>query len=86
MGFEQDFRGVTRTQQRTIMLASGLEVRMAKEMRCGDLMPGCDKVLEGKDEREVMAKASEHARKDHDIQNMTPDLQEKVRDAIHDKR
>ena len=59
---------------------------MAKEMRCSDLMPGCDKVIEGRDEKEVMAKAAEHARRDHDIQDMTPDLQEKVRGAIHEKR
>jgi predicted small metal-binding protein len=59
---------------------------MAKEMRCGDLMPGCDKVIEGKDENEVIAKASEHARKDHNVTNMTPDMQEKVRGAIHEKR
>ena len=48
-------------------------------------MPGCNKVIEGKDEKEVMMKASEHARKDHNIQTMTPDLQEKVRGAIHEK-
>ena len=59
---------------------------MAKEMRCGDLMPGCDKVIEGRDEKEVMAKAAEHARRDHNMQDMTPELQEKVRGAIHDKR
>ena len=59
---------------------------MAKEMRCGDLMPGCDKVIEGRDEKEVMAKAAEHARRDHNMQDITPELQEKVRGAIHDKR
>ena len=59
---------------------------MAKEMRCGDLMPGCDKVIEGRDEKEVMAKAAEHARRDHNMQDLTPELQEKVRGAIHDKR
>ena len=59
---------------------------MAKEMRCGDLMPGCEKVIEGRDEKEVMAKAAEHARRDHNMQEITPELQEKVRGAIHDKR
>ena len=59
---------------------------MAKEMRCGDLMPGCSKVIEGKDENDVIAKATEHARKDHNITHMTPDLEEKVRGAIHEKR
>lgn len=32
---------------------------MSREMRRGDLMPGCNKVIEGKDEKEVMAKATE---------------------------
>jgi predicted small metal-binding protein len=58
---------------------------MAKQLRCGDLMPGCNRVIEGKDDKEVMAKATEHARKDHNIQNMTPDLEQKVRGAIRDK-
>lgn len=59
---------------------------MAKEIRRGDLMPGCNKVIEGKDETEVMAKAAEHAKKDHDIAYITPDLEQKVRGAIHEKR
>ena len=59
---------------------------MAKEMHCGDLMPGCNKVIEGRDEKEVMTKAAEHARQDHNIQTMTPDLEQKVRGAIHEKR
>jgi predicted small metal-binding protein len=58
---------------------------MAKQLRCGDLMPGCNKVIEGRDEKEVMTKAADHARRDHDIQNLTPDLEQKVRGAIHDK-
>ena len=58
---------------------------MSKEMRCGDLVPGCSKVIEGRDEKEVMAKATEHARNEHHIQQMTPDLEQKVRGAIHDK-
>ena len=63
-----------------------MEGHMAKELRCGDLMPGCDKVIEGKDENDVMVKATEHAKKDHNVETMTPDLREKVRGAIHEKR
>jgi predicted small metal-binding protein len=59
---------------------------MSKEMRCGDLMPGCSTVIEGKDEKEVMAKATEHARKDHNVTTVTPDLDQKFRSAIHEKR
>jgi len=38
---------------------------MAKELKCGDLMPGCTTVVEGKDEAEVVAKAAEHAKSAH---------------------
>jgi predicted small metal-binding protein len=58
---------------------------MAKQLRCGDLMPGCDRVIEGKDEQEVMAKAAEHARNDHGLAQVTPDLERKARGAIRDK-
>ena len=32
---------------------------MAKVLNCGDLMPGCQAVIEAKDEAEVMAKGAE---------------------------
>lgn len=58
---------------------------MAKELRCGDLMPGCPTVIEGRDENEVLTKAAEHARREHNIQEVTPDLASKVKAAIHEK-
>ncbi|MCA1582461.1 MAG: DUF1059 domain-containing protein [Acidobacteria bacterium] len=58
---------------------------MAKELRCGELMPGCDAVLEGKDESEVMTKAAEHAKAAHGLQQITPELAGKVRSAIREK-
>jgi predicted small metal-binding protein len=58
---------------------------MPKEFRCGDLMPGCSAVVEGKDEAEVMAKAAEHAKSVHGLQQITPDLAAKVRSAMKDK-
>ena len=58
---------------------------MAKELRCGELIPGCPTVVEGKDENEVMTKAAEHARQAHNIQTMTPELASKVKAAIRDK-
>ena len=61
---------------------------MAKELRCADVMPesGCREVIRGKDENEVMRKASEHARTAHNLTQMTPDIERKVRGAIHDQR
>lgn len=60
---------------------------MAKELRCADVMPesGCREVIRGKDEQEVMAKATDHARQAHNLQQMTPDIESKVRSAIHDQ-
>ena len=58
---------------------------MAKELRCGDLMPGCNTVIEGKDEAEVMAKGAEHAKKAHNMTNIPPDMAAKVKAAIKDK-
>jgi predicted small metal-binding protein len=58
---------------------------MTKVLRCGDLMPGCNTVLEGKDVNEVMAKGAEHAKKDHGINQIPPDMVAKVQAAIKDK-
>ena len=53
---------------------------MAKVLKCGDVMPGCDKVIVGKDEDEVFAKAEEHARKEHNMTIITPHVSpDKVR-------
>jgi len=58
---------------------------MSKELRCGDLMSGCSAVVEGRDENEVMTKAAEHAKSEHGLDQISPDLAGKVRAAIHDK-
>lgn len=58
---------------------------MAKILRCSDLMPGCNAVVEGKDVAEVMAKAAEHARTDHGRSKIPPEMLPKVQAAIKDK-
>jgi predicted small metal-binding protein len=58
---------------------------MAKTLKCGDLMPGCPAVMEGKDVAEVMSKASAHAAQQHGLTTITPDLAQKVQAAIRDK-
>ena len=57
---------------------------MAKELRCADLMPGCNFVAQGKDEQEVIQKAGEHAKRDHGMTTIPPDMERKVRGAIRD--
>ena len=58
---------------------------MTKELRCGDLMPDCDAVVEGRDEAEVMAKAAEHAKRAHGLDQIPTELAGKVKGAIRDK-
>jgi predicted small metal-binding protein len=58
---------------------------MSKVLKCGELMPGCNAVMEGHDEAEVMKKAAEHARKDHGMTTIPPDVAKKVQGAIRDK-
>jgi len=58
---------------------------MPKILRCGDLMPGCNAVVEGKDVAEVMAKAAEHAKKTHGMTTIPPEVAAKAKAAIKDK-
>jgi predicted small metal-binding protein len=58
---------------------------MPKEMRCGDVVPGCDFVARGDSEQEILQQAAEHARNEHGLDEITPDLAEKVRGAIRDE-
>lgn len=57
---------------------------MAKTLKCGDLMPGCSAVIEGKDVAEVMTKAAKHAAEDHGLKEIPAALAEKVQAAIED--
>ncbi len=59
---------------------------MAKVLRCGDLVPGCNAVIEGKDEAEVMAKGAEHAKAAHKMMTIPLDMAAKVKAAIKDKK
>ena len=57
---------------------------MARELRCGDLMPGCNFVAEGKDDSEVMKKAAEHAKRAHRMVAIAMEIEKKARAAIRD--
>jgi predicted small metal-binding protein len=58
---------------------------MAKILKCGDLMPGCDTVIEGKDNDEVLAKAEAHARKEHNMTLIPPTVVDQIERAIKDR-
>jgi predicted small metal-binding protein len=51
-------------------------------LRCGDVMPGCTAILDGRDEAEVLKKLTEHAQIVHGMAAVPPDAASKVRAAI----
>jgi predicted small metal-binding protein len=57
---------------------------MSKVLKCGDLMPGCDTVITGKDADEVLEKAEKHARKEHNMTIIPPSVVSQIEAAIKD--
>jgi predicted small metal-binding protein len=58
---------------------------MAKILECAKVDPssGCNFIVRGETEEEVLQKAGEHA-KEHGIREVTPELIERVKANIHD--
>jgi predicted small metal-binding protein len=59
---------------------------MSKVLECGAVFPGCKFVIHGDSDDEVMLKAMEHARAEHDTPSMSERLKARVRAAIKDER
>jgi predicted small metal-binding protein len=58
---------------------------MTKLLKCNDLNPRCIFEIRGNSEDEVIEKAAEHFRADHDMQHISPDILSKARSAIRDE-
>jgi predicted small metal-binding protein len=65
---------------------SAKEWGMGKVIDCNQVAPeaGCDHVVRGATEEEALRNAAEHA-KEHGIVEVTPELMEKVKAAMHDE-
>lgn len=44
------------------------------KLACGDVMPGCSARFENTDRDEVLAQVAAHARADHGISEITPEV------------
>ena len=58
---------------------------MAKVLKCGELFPGCAVEARGETEEEILKQAAEHARRDHGMPQIPPDVARKAQAAIRDK-
>jgi len=57
---------------------------MAKVITCRDVGVDCDFVARGQTEQEVLQQCAEHARTAHGMNEISPELAEKVRSAIRE--
>ncbi len=55
---------------------------MAKIFRCGDVIPECRAVVEGKDVAEVMKKVTKHTRDKHGMDAISPGVAARLEAAI----
>jgi predicted small metal-binding protein len=55
---------------------------MSKILECGLIVPGCNFVIHGDSEEDLMMKAVEHARAVHDVEYISEQLKARIRAAI----
>ena len=57
-----------------------------KMVTCRDVGVDCDYVARGATEQEILQQCAEHARKEHGMNEIPPELAEKVRACIRDEK
>lgn len=55
-----------------------------KQFACGDVVPGCDAVVEGADENEILQKAAAHAASVHEMAEVPAELVTQIRSRIRE--
>lgn len=53
-----------------------------KEFSCGDVVPGCSHSFRGESDDEILAQVAAHARDDHGLTDVGPELVFAVRSTI----
>jgi predicted small metal-binding protein len=56
-----------------------------KEFRCGDVVPGCDTVIQADSEDEVLEHVAVHAREEHGMDDVPPDVVDTIKSKIVDR-
>ena len=57
-----------------------------KEFRCGELVPGCGAAFHGESETEILTQIAAHASSDHGMYEVPPEIVERIRSKIADRR
>jgi len=53
-----------------------------KQFRCGDVVPGCQWITQNDDEQQLFADISVHARDDHGMDEVPPEVVDQIRGVI----
>ncbi|MEA2664035.1 MAG: hypothetical protein QOI11_979 [Candidatus Eremiobacteraeota bacterium] len=56
-----------------------------KQFKCGDIVPGCGSIIEGESDDEVLAEVGAHAREAHGMDEVPPEVADRVRSLIVEK-
>jgi predicted small metal-binding protein len=56
-----------------------------KEFNCGAVVPGCSATFEGETEESILQQVAIHVRDEHGMDDMPPEVVDKVRATIHDR-
>jgi predicted small metal-binding protein len=56
--------------------------KSTRHIACNDVVPGCTFTASGESEEELIEKVVAHAKRDHGVTEVTPDLAAKVKAAI----
>jgi predicted small metal-binding protein len=56
-----------------------------KEFRCGDLVPGCEAAFEGESEDDILEQVAVHARDDHGLDELPPEVVDDIRAGISER-
>jgi predicted small metal-binding protein len=53
-----------------------------KQFRCGDVVPGCEWITRNDDEQQLFQDISVHARDDHGMDEVPPEVVDQIRGVI----
>lgn len=53
-----------------------------KEFKCGDVVPGCAATIRGQSEDEVLQQVGAHAREEHGMDSVPPEVVDTIRSKI----
>jgi predicted small metal-binding protein len=56
-----------------------------KEFRCGVLVPGCAAAFEGESEDEVLERIAAHARDEHGMDEVPPEVVDQIRASMTER-